>query len=604
MITHIVNLFTTQHSLAAWDHTLLSQLLSSLHHSLEHLEDLEQSEGENRDCSNLGILVRKYFQRIHNYLREKKYSACAWEVVRVEITLRVGIMALPRKKVIGELLAQGCSPDAQLSQASSTLLCPWPSCSRYSRPWCCSALAPVQLWAVTLPEDHVLLSRENLVLLSQMSTISPLFCLKDRKHFRFPRATVDGSQVQKAQALSVLHEMLQQIFRPLASENSSVTWNMTLVDQLRTGLHRQLEDLDTCWAQGDGRGGICPGHAGPYPGLEEGDNPQMQKTQRTCFQHPMITHIVNLFTTQRSLAAWDHTLLSQLLSSLHHSLEHLEDLEQREGENRDCSNLGILVRKYFQRIHNYLREKKYSACAWEVVRVEITLRVGIMALPRKKVIGELLAQGCSPDAQLSQASSTLLCPWPSCSRYSQPWCCSALAPGELWAVTRLGPRPAQQGELSASEPNEHHLPSLLSEGQKALQIPRATVDGSQVQKAQDLSVLHEMLQQIFDLLSTENSSVTWNTTLVDQLRTGLHRQLEDLDTCWAWEMGEEGSALATQGPTLALKRYFQGLRLYLKEKKYSDCAWEVVRVEIMRSFSSTSALQERLRNKDGDVGSP
>ncbi|KAK1334571.1 hypothetical protein QTO34_005578 [Cnephaeus nilssonii] len=105
---------------------------------------------------------------------------------------------------------------------------------------------------------------------------------------------------------------------------------------------------------------------------------QMQKTQRTCFQHPMITHIVNLFTTQRSLAAWDHTLLSQLLSSLHHSLEDLEDLEQREGENRDCSNLGILVRKYFQRIHNYLREKKYSACAWEVVRVEITLRVGIM----------------------------------------------------------------------------------------------------------------------------------------------------------------------------------------------------------------------------------
>ncbi|KAK1334573.1 hypothetical protein QTO34_005580 [Cnephaeus nilssonii] len=72
-------------------------------------------------------------------------------------------------------------------------------------------------------------------------------------------------------------------------------------------------------------------------------------------------------------------------------------------------------------------------------------------------------------------------------------------------------------------------------------------------------------------------------------------QLEDLDTCWAREMGEEGSALATQGPTLALKRYFQGLRLYLKEKKYSDCAWEVVRVEIMRSFSSTRALQERLK---------
>ncbi|XP_054583710.1 interferon omega-1-like [Eptesicus fuscus] len=102
---------------------------------------------------------------------------------------------------------------------------------------------------------------------------------------------------------------------------------------------------------------------------------QMQQTERTCLHHQMITHIVDLFRTQHSLDAWNHTLVSQLLSSLHHSLEHLE---QREGENRDCSNLGILLRKYFQSIHNYLREKKYSACAWEVVRVEITLRVGIM----------------------------------------------------------------------------------------------------------------------------------------------------------------------------------------------------------------------------------
>ncbi|XP_054583348.1 interferon omega-2-like [Eptesicus fuscus] len=176
------------------------------------------------------------------------------------------------------------------------------------------------------------------------------------------------------------------------------------------------------------------------------------------------------------------------------------------------------------------------------------------------------------------------------------------------------------GALGCDPPQDHVLLSrenlvLLShmstisplfclKDRKHFSFPRATVDGSQVQKAQALSVLHEMLQQISDLLPTENSSVTWNMTLVDQLRSGLHRQLEDLDSCWAGEMGEEGSALATQGPTLALKRYFQGLRLYLKEKKYSDCAWEVVRVEIMRSFSSTRALQERLRNKDGDVGSP
>ncbi|XP_059512519.1 interferon omega-2-like [Myotis daubentonii] len=147
-------------------------------------------------------------------------------------------------------------------------------------------------------------------------------------------------------------------------------------------------------------------------------------------------------------------------------------------------------------------------------------------------------------------------------------------------------------------------PFFCLKDRKDFRFPRATVDGTQDQKAQAISVLHEMLQQVSNLLSTENSSVTWNTTLVDQLRSGLHRQLEDLDTCLVEKMGEEGSALAMQGPTLALRRYFQGIRLYLKEKKYSDCAWEVVRVEIMRPFSSITALQERLRNKDGDVGSP
>ncbi|CAK6434068.1 unnamed protein product [Pipistrellus nathusii] len=163
------------------------------------------------------------------------------------------------------------------------------------------------------------------------------------------------------------------------------------------------------------------------------------------------------------------------------------------------------------------------------------------------------------------------------------------------------------GTLGCDPPQDHVLLSrenlvLLSQmstisplfclkDRQHFRFPRAAVDGSQAQKAQALSVLHQMLQQISDLLSTESSSVPWNTTLVDQLRTGLHRQLEALDTCWVREMGEEGPALATQGPALALKRYFQGIRVYLKEKQYSDCAWEVVRVEIMRSFSSTRALQ-------------
>lgn len=102
---------------------------------------------------------------------------------------------------------------------------------------------------------------------------------------------------------------------------------------------------------------------------------QMQKTQRTCFHHLMLLQIFHLFRAQGSLAAWDHTLLSHLLSSLHHSLERLE---QSEGDIWACPSLGILVRKYFQSIHTYLSQKKYSSCAWEIVRVEVTVRLLVL----------------------------------------------------------------------------------------------------------------------------------------------------------------------------------------------------------------------------------
>ena len=85
---------------------------------------------------------------------------------------------------------------------------------------------------------------------------------------------------------------------------------------------------------------------------------------------------------------------------------------------------------------------------------------------------------------------------------------------------------------------------------------------------------------------------------------GLHQQLDDLDACLGQVMEEEDPALGRTGPTLAVKRYFQGIHVYLKEKEYSDCAWEIVIVEIMRSFSSSISLQERLRMMDSDLNSP
>ncbi|XP_007950742.1 interferon omega-2-like [Orycteropus afer afer] len=146
-------------------------------------------------------------------------------------------------------------------------------------------------------------------------------------------------------------------------------------------------------------------------------------------------------------------------------------------------------------------------------------------------------------------------------------------------------------------------PAFCLDDRKDFRFPQEMVDGSQHHKAQAISVLQEMLQQISNLFHTEGASAAWNMTLLNQLHNGLHRQIEDLENCLVQVMGEEKSVLAIEGPLLAVKRYFYGIHLYLKEKKYSGCAWEVVRGEIKRMFSSSTTLESRFRRKNGDLGS-
>uniref|UniRef100_A0A8C9K179 Uncharacterized protein n=1 Tax=Panthera tigris altaica TaxID=74533 RepID=A0A8C9K179_PANTA len=119
-------------------------------------------------------------------------------------------------------------------------------------------------------------------------------------------------------------------------------------------------------------------------------------------------------------------------------------------------------------------------------------------------------------------------------------------------------------------------PFLCLRARKDFRFPREVLEGGQLREAQ---ALHG-------------------------LRSGLHRQLEALDACLVQATGEGERAPGMHGPALAIKRYFQDIRVYLEDQGYSDCAWEIVRLEIMRALSSSATLQDSLAIKDGDLGSP
>ena len=63
-----------------------------------------------------------------------------------------------------------------------------------------------------LPHTHSLANRRVLMLLRQLRRVSPSSCLQDRNDFAFPQEALGGSQLQKAQAISVLqHRVVTQL---------------------------------------------------------------------------------------------------------------------------------------------------------------------------------------------------------------------------------------------------------------------------------------------------------------------------------------------------------------------------------------------------------
>ncbi|XP_021010582.1 interferon alpha-5-like [Mus caroli] len=129
-------------------------------------------------------------------------------------------------------------------------------------------------------------------------------------------------------------------------------------------------------------------------------------------------------------------------------------------------------------------------------------------------------------------------------------------------------------------------------------FPQEKVDAQQIQKAQAIPVLSELTQQILTLFSSKNSSAAWDATLLDSFCNDLHQQFNDLKACLMQQVGVQESPLTQEDSLLAVRKYFHRITVYLREKKHSPCAWEVVRAEVWRALSSSANLLASLSEKE------
>ncbi|KAL1765110.1 interferon alpha-12 [Sigmodon hispidus] len=137
-------------------------------------------------------------------------------------------------------------------------------------------------------------------------------------------------------------------------------------------------------------------------------------------------------------------------------------------------------------------------------------------------------------------------------------------------------------------------PLSCLKGRKDFAFPLEKVNVQQLQKAQAIPVLQELTQQILNLLSSNEFLAAWETTLLDSFCTGLHQQLKDLHDCLRQLEEMEEPLLSQEASLVAMGQYFHRITVYLKDRKHSPCAWEVVRAEVWRALSSSANLLARL----------
>ncbi|XP_054843581.1 interferon omega-1-like [Eublepharis macularius] len=111
--------------------------------------------------------------------------------------------------------------------------------------------------------------------------------------------------------------------------------------------------------------------------------------------------------------------------------------------------------------------------------------------------------------------------------------------------------------------------------------------------------IHEIFQQIVQIFNQNLTETAWDENSMAVLQTGLHQQIQHLRTCLSAEM-ENGipspRSQNVQLTRLRVKRYFQSVDNFLREKQHSLCAWEIVQMEVKQCLLLVDRLANRIPN--------
>ncbi|XP_073202381.1 interferon beta-like [Lepidochelys kempii] len=111
--------------------------------------------------------------------------------------------------------------------------------------------------------------------------------------------------------------------------------------------------------------------------------------------------------------------------------------------------------------------------------------------------------------------------------------------------------------------------------------------------------IQQILQELFHIFNNNLTQAAWNGTSIVRFQNGLYQQIQQLEACLRAQTEKGLTNPESQDLRITsrkVKKYFQGIDAFLKEKQYSLCAWEIIPVEIPRCFVLVDKLTRRLSN--------
>ncbi|NWH35668.1 IFNB protein, partial [Chloropsis hardwickii] len=112
---------------------------------------------------------------------------------------------------------------------------------------------------------------------------------------------------------------------------------------------------------------------------------------------------------------------------------------------------------------------------------------------------------------------------------------------------------------------------------------RFPIEVTKVTQKNIVRIIYEFLQQIFQLFSKNLPADVLNTSKTENFQNEIHHHIEELETCLSEEQSKPRNSFQTwilKSSIYSIKKYFQRIINFLKDKQYSHCSWEAVQMEL------------------------